>query len=70
MHDYAQTNIQLYNQLRRGCYSELELERIRNAYDLAIVLFSGHFDENFLLAMTLVHFSLFISHGRSQAQIC
>jgi gluconolactonase len=43
MHDYAQTNVQLYSQLRHSGYSSAELIGIRKAYELAICLYSGHF---------------------------
>ena len=41
MHSYAQTNIQLFNQLKRDSYSDAELACIRNAYELAMRLFTG-----------------------------
>ncbi|MCZ7527197.1 MAG: HD domain-containing protein [Acidimicrobiia bacterium] len=37
----AQTNVQLYGQLRRAGWSEGDLIRLRGAYELATVLFSG-----------------------------
>jgi (p)ppGpp synthase/HD superfamily hydrolase len=40
---YAQTNIQLFNQLHRDGYSATELALICNAYRLAIRLYSGYF---------------------------
>jgi len=43
MHSYAQTNIQLFNQLRRDTYSDGDLILVRHAYELAMVLFSGRF---------------------------
>jgi gluconolactonase len=43
MHAYAQTNIQLFNQLRSDGYSKADLDLVRNAYELAMVLFSGRF---------------------------
>jgi (p)ppGpp synthase/HD superfamily hydrolase len=39
----AQTNVQLYNQLRRQNRSVEELELVRRAYDLARSLYSGFF---------------------------
>jgi hypothetical protein len=39
---YAQTNIQLFNQLHREGYSKAELNLIRNAYELARQLSTGH----------------------------
>lgn len=41
MHSYAQTIPQLYSQLQRDGYSVAEMCGIRNAYELAMVLFSG-----------------------------
>lgn len=38
---YAQTNIQLFNQLQHEGYSNAELRLIRDAYELAIQLFTG-----------------------------
>lgn len=43
MHDYAQTNVQLYSQLRHNGYSSAELISIRKAYELAMCLYPGHF---------------------------
>jgi (p)ppGpp synthase/HD superfamily hydrolase len=43
MHSCAQTNIQLFNQLRRDAYSDGDLNLVRHAYELAMVLFSGRF---------------------------
>ena len=40
---YAQTNIQLFNQLQCDGYSNAELVCIRNAYELAMRLFTGRF---------------------------
>src|SRR5437867_665839 len=40
---YAQTNIQLFNQLQREGYSNAELSLIRDAYELAMHLFTGFF---------------------------
>lgn len=40
---YAQTNIQLFNQLQREGYSKVELGLIRDAYELARQLYSGFF---------------------------
>ncbi len=40
---YAQTNIQLFSQLSRAGYSGADLELVRDAYELAMVLFSGRF---------------------------
>src|SRR5262249_51571195 len=43
MHSYAQTYPQLFNQLRRLDYSKNDLSFIRDAYEVAMVLFSGRF---------------------------
>ena len=43
MHSYAQTNIQLFNQLRCDGYSNTEIGSIFNAYKLAMCLFTGCF---------------------------
>jgi (p)ppGpp synthase/HD superfamily hydrolase len=43
MNTYAQTNVQLFSQLRRDGYSKDELGCIRNAYELAMCLFTGFF---------------------------
>ena len=43
MHSYAQTNIQLFNQLRHGGYSNTELSLVRDAYELAMDLFTGRY---------------------------
>ena len=43
MHSYAQTNIQLFNQLRRVGYSNTDLSLVRDGYELAMVLFTGRF---------------------------
>jgi len=40
---YAQTNIQLFRELRREGYSAAEQCVIRNAYDLATEVFTGYF---------------------------
>src|SRR6266849_8827294 len=43
MHAYAQTNIQLFNQLCRDGYSNTDLSLVRDAYELAMLLFTGRF---------------------------
>lgn len=43
MHYYAQTNIQLFNQLRREGYSNTDLSCIFKAYQLTMRLFTGSF---------------------------
>jgi (p)ppGpp synthase/HD superfamily hydrolase len=40
---YAQTNIQLFNQLRHDGYANIALSLIRDAYELAMQLYSGYF---------------------------
>lgn len=40
---YAQTNIQLFNQLRLAHYSEAEISYIYNAYQFAVQIFTGRF---------------------------
>jgi len=43
MHTYAQTNVQLFNQLRSEGYSKNERQRVLTAYELAMRLFTGLF---------------------------
>jgi hypothetical protein len=43
MHPYAQTNVQLFNQLRSEGYSKKEIERVRQAYEFGMQLFTGLF---------------------------
>src|SRR5262249_48247699 len=43
MTGYAQTNIQLYNELRELGYSDTDLEHVYRAHGLAIKLFTGAF---------------------------
>jgi hypothetical protein len=43
MHSYAQTNVQLFNQLRSEGYSKQDRERVREAYVFAMHLFTGLF---------------------------
>ncbi|MDP8961086.1 MAG: hypothetical protein M3N32_05660 [Actinomycetota bacterium] len=40
---YAQTNLQLCNQLRASAYDERDVELVKDAYDLAVTLFTGQF---------------------------
>jgi (p)ppGpp synthase/HD superfamily hydrolase len=40
---YAQTNIELLNQLRRLGYGEADLVRVRRAYEIALRLFTACF---------------------------
>jgi (p)ppGpp synthase/HD superfamily hydrolase len=46
MHSYAQTISQLYSQLQRNGYSVTDMCRIRDAYELAMELFSGYFQSS------------------------
>lgn len=46
MYAFAQTIIQLYNQLQEKGYSQGDLLFVKKTYDLAIQLFSGRFQEN------------------------
>lgn len=41
--EYAQTNLQLYNQMRRAGYGEPDLKAVHDAYELATRLFTGKF---------------------------
>ncbi len=41
LYRYAQTNIQLYEQLIDAGYSDSDLICVRGGYDLAVRLFSG-----------------------------
>jgi (p)ppGpp synthase/HD superfamily hydrolase len=41
MHAYAQTNVQLFTQLRSEGYPETERELARDAYEFSIRLFTG-----------------------------
>jgi (p)ppGpp synthase/HD superfamily hydrolase len=43
MHSYAQTNIQLFNQLHRRGYGAADLEAVVSAYELMISLMTGRF---------------------------
>jgi (p)ppGpp synthase/HD superfamily hydrolase len=43
MYSYAQTNIQLFNELPLDVYTSAELRRLRSAYDLSASLVPGHF---------------------------
>jgi (p)ppGpp synthase/HD superfamily hydrolase len=43
MSSYAQTNLQLFNQLRSSGYARAELSLVRDAYELAMALFTGRF---------------------------
>jgi gluconolactonase len=43
VHSVPQTNIQLFNELRRQGYSKPDLELVRDSYELAMVLFTGRF---------------------------
>jgi hypothetical protein len=41
MYCYAQTNVQLFNQLRSDGYPGTDLELVRDAYELAMLLSPG-----------------------------
>ena len=43
---YAQTNLQLFNQLRAAGWAEADLSRARDSYELAMQLFTGQFRSN------------------------
>lgn len=43
MYSYAQTNIQLFNQIRRNDYLETDLCLVRDSYCCAVRLFSGQY---------------------------
>jgi hypothetical protein len=43
LHSYAQTNIQLFNQLRAEGYSSQEVSRLRAVYEFALHLFTGRY---------------------------
>ena len=43
MHAYAQTNVQLFNQLRSEGYSEEDCELVCRTYEFAMLLFTGLF---------------------------
>jgi len=43
MHAYAQTNVQLFNQLRSEGYTKQDRERVRAAYEFAMHIFTGLF---------------------------
>ena len=43
MHSYAQTNVQLFNQLRAEGYSKQDIQRVAQAYEFAMRLFTGLF---------------------------
>ena len=43
MHAYAQTNVQLFNQLQSEGYSARDRELVRLAYEFAMGLFTGLF---------------------------
>jgi (p)ppGpp synthase/HD superfamily hydrolase len=46
VHSYAQTISQLYRQLQQNGYSVTDMCRIRDAYELAVELFSGYFQSS------------------------
>jgi hypothetical protein len=45
-HKYAQTNLQLYEQMRHQGYDLEDITRMKQGYDLAIKLFSGQYRAN------------------------
>ena len=45
-HEYAQTNLQLYEQMRHLRYDLDDITSVKQAYELAIELFSGQFRAN------------------------
>jgi len=45
-HQYAQTNIQLYNQMLALSYSEADVDRVRQAYELLMQLFGSQYRPN------------------------
>lgn len=57
---YAQTNIQFFNQLLEKGYSKKELVCIRNAYELAVHLYTGRFQASC---------KDFLAHGLGTASI-
>ncbi len=67
MTDYAQTNIQLYNQLRRAGSAEADLRRIHAAYELAVSLFAGQLRPNHkpFLAHLVGTASILLAHAAS-----
>lgn len=66
-HAYAQTNLQLYNQLIAAGCSEAELSRVRDAYQLAIRVFTGHFraDGKPFVSHLVGVASILAAHGQS-----
>jgi len=69
---YAQTNIQLYEQLASDGYSSLELKRIRDCYELAARLFSGQYRANGkpFIAHLVGTASILARHGASAPVVC
>jgi (p)ppGpp synthase/HD superfamily hydrolase len=60
MNSYAQTNVQLYNQLVESGYSEEQLILVRKGYELAVDAFTGRFEQSG---------KVFIAHGVGVASI-
>lgn len=54
MHSYAQTNIQLYNQLRDDGYTDDDLDSVRKAYELAVLLLTCRYQHSG--KTTIAHF--------------
>ena len=45
-HSYAQTNLQLFNQMLAGGYSDADVELVRRCHGLVLYLFTGHYRGN------------------------
>src|SRR5262245_13883641 len=71
MNEYAQTNLQLYTQLRRAAYTDTDLGLVRAGYDLAMNLFSASFRGSGkpLLSHLVGTASILASIGRSPAVV-
>jgi (p)ppGpp synthase/HD superfamily hydrolase len=67
MNRYAQTNLQLYGQLLAAGRPEPELRLVRDAYELALRLFAGHFRGNSkpFLAHLVGVASILAEHGHA-----
>lgn len=61
---YAQTNIQLYDQLFQTHWTDADLRRVQAAYELAMTAFAGHFRPNhkFFLAHLVGTASILAAH--------
>ena len=70
MYTYAQTNIQLFNQLQKEGYVNDDLKLIANAYYFMITLFTGHFRESGKTFIAhLVGTASILAHLQVSAQI-